>query len=46
MIGWSSCVMSKLMVANVFKVHYYERYVNTSLGGKLASRNLNLESVS
>jgi len=30
------------MVANVFKVHYYERYVNAaySLGGKLAGRNL------
>jgi hypothetical protein len=30
------------MVANSFKVHYYERYVNHahSLGGKLAGRNL------
>jgi hypothetical protein len=28
MIGWSSYLVSRVMVANVINVHYYERYVN------------------
>src|SRR5579863_5779181 len=28
MIGWSSYLMSRIMVANIVNVHYYERYVN------------------
>jgi hypothetical protein len=28
MIGWSSYLVSRVMVSNSFNVHYYERYVN------------------
>jgi len=28
MIGWSSYLVSRVMVANLINVHYYERYVN------------------
>ena len=31
MIGWSSYLMSRIMVANRFNVHYYERYVNLEI---------------
>jgi hypothetical protein len=30
MIGWSSYLMSRVMVTNSFNVHYYERYVNSA----------------
>jgi hypothetical protein len=28
MIGWSSYLMSRIMVTTALNVHYYERYVN------------------
>ena len=49
MIGWSSYVMFRIMVANTGNVHYYERYVNLaySLGGKSWLAEIsNLECVS
>jgi hypothetical protein len=33
MIGWSSYLMSIIMVANRCNVHYYERYVNLEIRG-------------
>src|SRR5258706_13061649 len=30
MIGWSSYLMSRVMITNSFNVHYYERYVNSA----------------
>src|SRR5450631_630311 len=34
MIGWSSYLMSRMMVANWYNVHYYERYVNLEIRGR------------